>query len=72
MRGATLARGLDMLPERFDSDGDGPLTQAEIDAGRAAQLAGFDTDGDGALTLQEYQALWQAEMRAHGRPFPGA
>ncbi len=46
------------LIERFDADGDGIVTQAEIDTARAAELAAFDADGDGNLTLEEYQAYW--------------
>ncbi|MDP6952973.1 MAG: hypothetical protein QGF53_09465 [Alphaproteobacteria bacterium] len=44
--------------DRFDSDGDGRLTQAEIDAARADHMARFDADGDGALTLQEFEGLF--------------
>jgi len=55
-------RGAQML-ENFDTDGDGQLTQAEIDAVRADRFAEFDTDGNGELTLQEYEALWLDAMR---------
>ena len=51
------------LFETFDSDGDGRLTQAEIDAARDRQFARFDADGDGRLTLEEYQILWMDAMR---------
>lgn len=47
----------------FDTNGDGQVTQAEIDDFRGSRLAKFDTDGDGNLTLAEYQALWLAAMR---------
>jgi len=46
------------LIETFDTDGDGQLTQAEVDAFRANRLAAFDTNNDGRLSLEEYQALW--------------
>ena len=46
----------------FDTDGDGVVTQEEIDAVRAAELAEFDADGDGTLSLEEYQALWLARV----------
>ncbi len=49
--------------EEYDTDGDGSITQAEIDAVRADRLAAFDADGDGQLTLDEYQALWLDAMR---------
>lgn len=46
------------LLETFDANGDGQLTQAEIDTFRANRLAAFDADKDGKLSLSEYQALW--------------
>ena len=55
-------RGAAML-ENFDSNGDGELTQAEIDAVRADRFASFDTDGNGQLTIDEYEALWLDAMR---------
>ncbi len=51
------------LFETFDGDGDGRLTQAEIDAARDAQFERFDADGDGRLSLEEYQNLWMDAMR---------
>ena len=56
------ARGMAFF-ERFDANGDGRLTQAEIDEVRQSRLAEFDQDGDGSLTLEEYQALWLDAMR---------
>ncbi|MEO0760891.1 MAG: hypothetical protein AAFZ09_03645, partial [Pseudomonadota bacterium] len=47
----------------YDTDGDGRITQAEIDAVRADQHGRFDSDDDGALTLEEYEALWLDAMR---------
>ena len=47
----------------FDTDGNGRVTQAEIDEFRGNRLAKFDTDGSGGLTLSEYEALWLAAMR---------
>ncbi len=52
-----------ILIERFDSDGDGSVSQVEIDGVRAARLAKFDTDGDGQLSIAEYEALWLDAMR---------
>ncbi|WP_112320540.1 EF-hand domain-containing protein [Oceanibium sediminis] len=49
--------------EAFDADGDGGLTQEEIDTARAERLAEFDTDGDGSLSLSEFEALWLDAMR---------
>ena len=47
----------------LDADGDGKLTQAEIDEGRASKHAEFDADGDQALTLEEFEVLWRDAMR---------
>jgi Ca2+-binding EF-hand superfamily protein len=51
------------LLETYDTDGDGTVTQAEIDAARASKMVTFDTSGDGRLSLEEYQALWLDAMR---------
>jgi Ca2+-binding EF-hand superfamily protein len=51
------------LLESFDSNGDGKLTQAEVDQARRDRFAQFDTDQDGKLTVQEYQALWLDAMQ---------
>lgn len=50
------------LMEQFDTDGDGVVTQAEIDAVRAGELEEYDANGDGQLSLEEYQAYWLARM----------
>ncbi len=47
----------------FDTDGNGRVTQVEIDEFRGNRLTKFDTNGDGGLTLSEYEALWLAAMR---------
>lgn len=54
---------IERLFERFDTNGDGAITQVEIDEVRSSRLAEFDEDGDGSLTLEEYQALWLDAMR---------
>lgn len=51
------------LFDSFDSNGDGKLTQVEVDQVRRDRFTQFDTDADGKLTLQEYQALWLDAMR---------
>jgi hypothetical protein len=54
-------RGLDA----FDVNGDGAITQAEIEEVRANRLLEFDTNGDRRLTLGEYQALWLDAMHEY-------
>ena len=56
-------RRFERLLESYDSNEDGKLTQAEIDAVRAERHTRFDSDNDGSLTLQEYEALWLDAMR---------
>ena len=52
-----LGRMSKML-ETFDANGDGALTQEEIDTARLNRFTESDADGDKALMLTEYQALW--------------
>ncbi|MEM9780837.1 MAG: hypothetical protein AAF899_00035 [Pseudomonadota bacterium] len=58
-----MGRRLLRLRDDYDADGDGRVTQAEIDETRTAQHATHDGDGDGALSLTEYEALWLEAMR---------
>jgi len=44
--------------ERYDANGDGKLTEDEIDGARAASYGEFDADKNGNLSLQEFQGLW--------------
>lgn len=46
-----------------DADGDGRVTQDEVDQWRADRLARFDTDGNSQLSLDEYEQLWLDAMR---------
>ena len=48
--------------DRFDLNGDGSISQDEVDQVRADRLKSFDKDGDGALSLEEYEALWLDTM----------
>ena len=49
-------------------DTDGKLTQAELDAFRAAKVAGIDTDADGMISAAELAAHRPA---ARPHPAPG-
>lgn len=57
--GARMMRHL----QTFDANGDGAVTQAEIDQFRQDQISQFDADNNGTLSLEEYQALWLDQMR---------
>lgn len=46
-----------------DTNGDGALTQDEINAAVDTRLADFDKDKNGALSLEEFQALWSDVTR---------
>ena len=47
----------DMDFAAMDADNDGKVTEAEINAFRAAQSAAIDTDGDGLLSAEELAAM---------------
>jgi Ca2+-binding EF-hand superfamily protein len=49
--------------ERFDTDKDGKLTQAEIDQAQSARLSKFDSDNNGVLSLNEFEQLWLESRR---------
>ena len=50
--------GAEQLLREVDTDRDGRMTQAEIDAAVSARFARFDADGNGRLSLDEFNALW--------------
>ena len=55
-----------MLQDIFklvDADSDGAVTQAEIDAFRAAKTAQADISGDGALSIEEFDTLYREFTR---------
>ena len=60
--GAALARGghgfkgPQMTFEQLDADGSGEVTQAEMEAAKAARFASADADGDGVLSAAELAA----------------
>ncbi len=57
-------RGFNMI-ETFDINGDGALTQVEIDESRAARFVEFDNSGDSRLSLVEFEGLWASYTREH-------
>ena len=58
-------RGAPIVFSELDADGDGLVTQAELDAHREARFADVDTDGDGAISLEEFTE--HAAMRSSER-----
>lgn len=46
-----------------DADGDGAVTQAEIDALRASLVGAADASGEGDLSLEEFQAVYLQLVR---------
>lgn len=58
-------RGMMMqIFDRVDADGDGAVTQAEIDAYRAEQVSAADANGDGALAIEEFDVIYRALTRS--------
>ena len=49
--------------DAVDADGDGKLSQAEIDQVRDDLHAAHDANGDGSLGLEEFAGLWQETTR---------
>ena len=47
-----------------DADGDGSVTQDEIDAYRTAKVAEVDASGDGALSIEEFDTLYREFTRS--------
>jgi hypothetical protein len=66
-RGKWRWRGkrLERLLDRFDTDKDGKLTQAELDASRKGLFTRYDADTDGKLSLSEFEQLWLDLRRRH-------
>ncbi len=49
---------------RMDSDGNGAITQEEVDTFRAAQVAAADASGDGALSIDEFDTAYRDLTRS--------
>ena len=58
--------------ERFDTNGDGELDQAERAAARAARRARMDTNGDGVVDADERKAARRKRRGRRGRRGRGA
>lgn len=56
------ARMIDRMFERYDLDGDGTITRAEVEQVTAERFARFDESGDGYIDLDAFLAL-QAERQ---------
>jgi Ca2+-binding EF-hand superfamily protein len=59
--GKTGMKGPRIEFSTLDSDGDGQVTQAEMQAHAAARFAAVDTNGDGALNAEELTARADSE-----------
>jgi Ca2+-binding EF-hand superfamily protein len=53
------------LPPEYDLDGDGTITEAEVQAARTAEFQQIDADDDGYASLEEMQA-W-TDQKVAGR-----
>lgn len=49
---------------QVDADGDGSVTQVEIDTFRAAKVGEADSSGDGALSIEEFDTLYREFTRS--------
>ena len=61
-KGQLAVSAMEMF-DAVDADGDGKLTQAEIDKARNDRHAAHDADGDGSLSLEEFSGLWNETTR---------
>ncbi|ADZ71423.1 EF-hand domain-containing protein [Polymorphum gilvum] len=61
--GKMQRRGAERLFERFDVNGDGVVTQAEVDERVAARFAEADADSSGGVSLDEFKDHWIAQSR---------
>lgn len=50
--------------EKLDTNGDGAISKAEVEAAKAAKFAEADANGDGSLTMAELEAFHEAERES--------
>jgi Ca2+-binding EF-hand superfamily protein len=55
-------KGERMSFEQLDADGSGEVTQAEMEAAKAARFAAADANGDGVLSAEELAAQASAQI----------
>ncbi|SMF96683.1 EF hand [Methylomagnum ishizawai] len=60
--GSALAKSNNQWPASYDTDGNGKVSKAEIEAARTAEFTAIDTDGDGYATLAELQTWLVAQQ----------
>ena len=53
--------------EQMDANGDGALTQAEVDAFRAQRASAMDANGDGVVSFEEAKAAREAKREERAR-----
>ena len=61
-KGQLAVSAMEMF-DSIDADGDGKLTQAEIDKARNDRHGAHDADADGNLSLEEFAGLWHETTR---------
>jgi hypothetical protein len=63
-RGGPMGAMFQEVFAQVDADGDGAVTQAEIDSWRSTQMTAADTSGDGQISLAEFTPAWTAFMQS--------
>lgn len=63
MRGP-MGENVRMIFEEVDADGNGSVTQVEIDTYRSTKVGEVDASGDGALSIEEFDTLYRELTRS--------